>query len=453
MLKSDPQQGHFSGLTHRNADIAAILDRLRLLQPDTANATPPLERLAPYLEKLGNPHLSLPPIIHIAGTNGKGSTLAFLQSILQTAGYRVHKFTSPHLVHFNERIVVNGQDVDDPTLQDSLTRIDHILNGQPIRFFDAITLAALDIFSRHKADVILLETGLGGRLDSTNIFDAPLVCGLSAVGLDHVSVLGDTHEKIAHEKCGIAKKDTPFAIGVQENENVYSTATTTVENAKAPPTCYGQDWYYEIDKNSGKDDTAFVFNGQHQKWRLPLPNMAGLHQIQNASLALAMLEQCLEKTNWTITQDDIATGLKNTVWRGRLQALTQGPIFKHLPDNTILWLDGGHNLSAANSLAAQITAWDGPTDIIMCISKKRDVTDVLAPLYRVANSITLVPLAEYERVICDMATLQTQFAESAFTVQFAPSWQEAVIKYGQNSTRILIAGSLYLAGDVLKQHR
>ena len=439
MLKADPYQGAFSGMTHRDPQIADCLDRLRLLQPDAPSTVPPLQRIEKYLAKLGNPHLNMPPVIHIAGTNGKGSTLAFVQAILEAADLRVHKFTSPHLVHFNERIVLTGQDIDDDALLSVLTDVEHVIEGDTIRFFDAISIAAFLAFSRVPADVVLLETGLGGALDTTNIFDAPLVSALSTVSLDHTQVLGDTYEKIATEKCGIAKQNRPFIVGYQEKDSVYNIAKTAAPSAQ----CYGDNWQV-----SAKNDQLHYASANHD-WQLPLPHMTGQYQVYNAGLAIAITEQI---HNFNISKSHIVDSLKNARWRGRLQQLKSGPVFQHLSENTTLWLDGGHNASAAQMMADHIKNWDGATEVVLCLSKKRDIEDIIAPFYNTAHSVTLVPLADYERVICSLSDLQDLFRNSDRSLRFAPSWQEAVQKLAPNANRILIAGSLYLAGNVLKDH-
>ena len=439
MLNADPYQGAFSGMTHRDPRIADCLDRLRLLQPDAPSIVPPLQRIEKYLKKLDNSHLNMPPVIHIAGTNGKGSTLAFIQAILEAAGLRVHKFTSPHLVHFNERIVLAGEDIDDDTLHTVLTDVEQVIEGDTIRFFDAISIAAFLAFSRTPADVVLLETGLGGALDPTNIFDVPLASALSTVSLDHTQVLGDTYEKIATEKCGIAKQNSPFIVGYQEKDSVYNIAKTTSPTAQ----CFGDNWQVSV-----TDDQLHYTSAEHD-WQLPLPHMTGQYQVYNAGRASAITEQL---SDFNISKTHIADGLQNARWRGRLQQLKSGPVFQHLSDNTTLWLDGGHNASAAQMMAEHIKNWDGNTDVVLCLSKKRDVEDIIAPFYDTAHSVTLVPLDEYERVICSLSDLQDVFRNDTRKLCFAPSWQEAVKKLAPNANRILIAGSLYLAGNVLKDH-
>ncbi|TVQ82618.1 MAG: bifunctional folylpolyglutamate synthase/dihydrofolate synthase [Micavibrio sp.] len=445
MSPTDPNAA-FSGLTHRNAEISGILDRLRILQPQEIATRDPKERMLPLLEKLGNTHLKLPPVIHIAGTNGKGSVLAYLQAVFEAAGHPVHKFTSPHLVHFNERIVTAGKDIDDPLLKESLTAAETAINGQEIRFFDAITLAAFYAFARIPADVLLLETGMGGRLDSTNIFDAPLCTALSAVSLDHTSVLGNTHEEIARTKSGIAKPDIPFLIGAQENSSVYDIASREAAARGAVPLCAGRDWMVS------EENGLIKFSGTAHQWQMPRPAMAGTFQIQNAGLALAMLEQIALGKKFYFTEQALTAGLQNAKWRGRLQRITAGPELAHLPENAALWLDGGHNASAAQMLASEIQKWDKPADVILALSRKRDFREILTPLYKAARSITLVPLENYEQALYDLADLQALIAETDFKTGFAPSWREALRSLAPQAENILIAGSLYLAGDVLKEH-
>lgn len=444
MSPTDPNAA-FSGLTHRNTEIAACLDRLRLLQPQEMIAAPAKKRMLPLLKKMGDPQLAAAAVIHVAGTNGKGSVLAYLQAVFEAAGYDVHKFTSPHLVHFNERIVLAGEDISDELLLESLLATEQAVNGESIRFFDAVTLAALYAFACVPADIVLLETGMGGRLDSTNIFDAPLCAALSAVSLDHTGVLGTTHEEIATTKCGIAKPDKPFVIGRQEKHGIYDLAIRLAQEYGAFAACHGRDWQVSA------WDGLLSFKGMHKEWLLPRPQMAGAYQLDNAGLALAILEQILQTGAYDIAEGDIAAGIQNAQWRGRLQRIVKGPVFDGLASGTKLWLDGGHNGSAARMLADEIGKWEKPTDIVLALSRKRDYTEVLTPLYETARSITLVPLKNYEQVLYSLPDLQELTAGTDFNLRFAPSWQDAVrnLSGGDN---ILIAGSLYLAGDVLKEH-
>jgi dihydrofolate synthase/folylpolyglutamate synthase len=442
---TDPNAA-FSGLTHRNTDIAACLDRLRLLQPLEMISAPAKQRMLPLLNKMGDPQLAIAPVIHVAGTNGKGSVLAYLQAVFEAAGYDVHKFTSPHLVHFNERIVLAGEDISDELLLDALQATEKAVNGENIRFFDAATLAALYAFACVPADIVLLETGMGGKLDSTNIFDAPLCAALSTVSLDHTGVLGTTHEEIATTKCGIAKPDKPFVIGRQEKDSVYDLAIRLAQENNALPYCYGRDWQIS------EQDGLLSFKGRYREWVLPRPQMAGAYQVENAGLALAMLEQILEKNSYDIAAGDVAAGIRQAQWRGRLQRIVNGPLCEILGKGEKLWLDGGHNGSAARMLAEEIKKWDKPTDIVLALSRKRDYNEVLTPLAQAARSVTLVPLKNYEQALYDLPDLQKLDTDKSFDLHFAPSWQDAVRHLAGGDGNILIAGSLYLAGDVLKEH-
>lgn len=444
MSPTDPNAA-FSGLTHSNPDIAACLDRLRLLQPAEMISAPAKTRMLPLLKKMGDPQLAIAPIIHVAGTNGKGSVLAYLQAVFEAAGYDVHKFTSPHLVRFNERIVLAGEDINDELLLDALLAAEQAIGGETIRFFDAVTLAAIYAFACVPADIVLLETGMGGKLDSTNIFDAPLCAALSAVSLDHTGVLGTTHEEIATTKCGIAKPDRPFIIGRQEKDSVYELAIRLAQEYGAVTSCYGRDWQIS------EQDGLLFFKGQYKEWLVPRPQMSGAYQLDNAGLALAMLEQILQTDAYDITAGDIAAGIRDAKWRGRLQRLHSGPVFSHLPANAQLWLDGGHNGSAARMLAEEIGKWEQPTDVVLALSRKRDYREVLMPLAKAARSITLVPLKNYEQVLYNLPDLQVLATETDFPLRFSPSWQDAVCNL-PGGGNILIAGSLYLAGDVLKEH-
>jgi len=274
-----------------------------------------LERCLALLQKLGNPHLHIPPVIHLAGTNGKGSTLAFIKQILEDNGYSVHRYTSPHLVRFNERIELHGTQINDDCLADALTEVLNINNGESITAFELITCLAFMLFSRYPADFTLLETGMGGRLDATNVIQSPLITGITSISLDHQAELGGTLAAIAFEKAGIIKHGIPVVVPIDMDAAAYKTIEAVA---------------------AGKDALCIPAT-KHLATQVGLH---GEHQRMNAAIALAMLEQA------GILCTNIDASLQKVLWPGRLQCLT-------LQTGT-LWLDGAHNEAGAIALARSL---------------------------------------------------------------------------------------------------
>jgi dihydrofolate synthase / folylpolyglutamate synthase len=393
---------------HARSDDPAVqaqLDRFAQLSPGRDILG--LERIVGLLATLGNPQDRLAPIFHVAGTNGKGSTCAFLRAILEAAGKTVHVYTSPHLVRFNERIRVAGKLIDDedlaPLLSEVLNRAEAYTIGPS--FFEATTAAALLAFSRTPADYCVIEVGLGGRLDATNVI-TPLVCGIAQVGIDHQAFLGETLAEIAGEKAGIAKSGVPLICLSQPSEATARIEAVTA-GAGAPLLLEGRDWL--------PDETL-------------APSMAGTHQMRNANLAAQMAEQA------GIAEDAIRAGVASARWPARLQKLAPGPLTgaKHV------WIDGAHNPAAAAVLAAELAA--NPRHLILGILANKDAEGIIAPLAAHALSLTFVPVPHHDSH--DPAALAARWGGKA-----AASLVQALA--GIDDT-ILIVGSLYLAGDALR---
>lgn len=307
------------------------------------------------LRRFNNPQEGLPPTIHIAGTNGKGSTTAMLRAMLEAEGYSVHAYTSPHLVRFNERIVLAGREIADDLLETLIDEAVQLNNDAPITFFEITTAIAFAAFSRIKADILLLETGLGGRLDSTNMIPKPIVSVITKISLDHTEFLGSTYQEIAKEKAGIMKYDTPCIVGIQSPEALesgvmYSFVDRAVET-KSPLICAPQDWSCEP---ATSNQMRFTINGVVHDL-LPRPNLLGVHQIENAGAALATLETI--KGQFPVSLENRAKGLTNIRWPGRLERITSGPLATLLHGDWELWVDGGHNDSAGQALGAQAQNW------------------------------------------------------------------------------------------------
>jgi dihydrofolate synthase / folylpolyglutamate synthase len=398
------------------------------------------------LAALGHPEQKLPPVVHVAGTNGKGSTLAFLRAALEAAGFSAHVYTSPHLVRFNERIVAAGRIVDNATLAEILTACELANGGAPITFFEITTVAAFVAFARTRADYALIEVGLGGRLDATNLVERPAVTAITPVSLDHQHYLGTTLDAIAGEKAGILKPGVTGVIGPQPPEAMAAIARRAGA-IKAPLYRHGTEWFVERAGN------RLRYRGRSGTHELPLPNLEGAHQIDNAGLALA----CLEILDAVPLYDDaVRRGLINARWPARLQRLTHGPLVETLPPGTELWLDGGHNPAAGEALAQMAEGWrDKPLGLVVGMLDSKDSAAFLAPLARHVAALRTVTLPG-EHAFVAPATLAAQAAEHGIA-DAAPAADTANAVASLAATlaapaRILICGSLYLAGAVLAEN-
>jgi dihydrofolate synthase/folylpolyglutamate synthase len=360
------------------------------------------------LDRLGRPQDALPPVFHIAGTNGKGSTVAFLRAAIEASGGSVHAFTSPHLVRFNERIRIAGRLVDDEALAALLDEVLDAGEGIGPSFFEVATAAALLAFARVPADAVILEVGLGGRLDATNVVDRPLVNGIASIGMDHQQFLGHTLGEIAGEKAAIAKPGVPLVSLAQPPEAEAAILRVAAERG-APLLLEGRDWHV---------DAALV------------PALPGPHQLRNANLAWAMLQS---QQAIAVPRDAFLRGLQSARWPGRFQRLAAGPV-----GNRTTWIDGAHNDDAARALAATIVDHE-PVHLIVGILANKDADAIIPPLARHALSMTFVPVPGHQHH--DPAGLAARFGGTA-----AGSLEQALD--GVPGPR-LVAGSLYLAGEAL----
>ena len=388
--------------------VQAQLDRLSLLSPGGDRLG--LDRIARLLDRLGRPQDSLPPVFHVAGTNGKGSTCAFLRAAIEASGRTVHMFTSPHLVRFNERVRIAGRLIDDALLADLLGEVLNASDDIEPSFFEATTAAAFLAFARAPADAAIIEVGLGGRLDATNVIERPLVCGIAAVGMDHQQFLGLTLAEIAGEKAGIAKHDVPLVVLAQPDEGEAAILRVAGERG-APVLLEGREWSIDPTLRS---------------------SLLGEHQVRNANLAWQMIQR---QDRLPIGRASFLSGLTSARWPARFQELAPGP----LTGTAETWLDGAHNVEAAQALA-KLLADHGPKHIVLGILANKDVAaivDVLAPH---ALSLTFVPVPDHEHH--DPADLAARFDGRA-----ASSLREALAHL---PTPRLIAGSLYLAGEALR---
>jgi dihydrofolate synthase / folylpolyglutamate synthase len=414
----------------------AILTRLLELHPKIIDLS--LDRMHRILARLGHPERSMPPVIHIAGTNGKGSTQALLRAMLEAAGLKVHAYTSPHLVRFHERIRVAGELIAEEQLSALLEECEAANSGEPITFFEITTAAALLAFARTPADYLLLEVGLGGRLDATNVIENPKACAITSIGLDHQQYLGETIDLIAREKAGIIKRGVPCVVG-QMPEAARSAIEDVAKGIRAPLAIAGQDWDCFVQNG------RMVFQDGEGLLDLPLPKLHGPHQIGNAGNAVALV-RALEDNR--ITEDHIARGLQTVEWPARMQRLKGGALSNHVDE---LWLDGGHNADAGVILAETLRVMQKkPLIIIWGMLNTKDATQFFRPLASIADHvITLSIPNEPNAILADVLAETVQ--KLGTPASTATGVTDAVKKAAEiiPAARILICGSLYLAGHVL----
>lgn len=396
------------------------------------------------LGALGNPEAKLPPVVHVAGTNGKGSVIAFLRAMLEAAGHRVHVYTSPHLVRFNERIRLNGRLIEDEELAALLAEAEAANAGQPITFFEITTAAAFLAFARHPADVLLMETGLGGRLDATNLVARPALTVLTPISLDHQDYLGETVEEIAREKAGILKAGVPCVVaklgrkaGSAIREQAFQVGASVHEE--------GDEWF------ATKLPGGFALHEGNLTRRFPEPALAGPHQIRNAAQAVVCLDHLRDLV---VPPAAIALGLKSVTWPGRLQHIPDGPLAGLLPEGWELWLDGGHNPAAASMLVLQARAWKGmPLHLVVGMTRPRDPGDFLEAFGGRAASLQAVPIPGQARAIPpeDLVAASRVRAIPAETAPDLPTALSRIAAQGGKPARVLVCGSLYLVGEALER--
>ena len=390
---------------------------------------------------LGNPEKSLPKVVHIAGTNGKGSTIAFLKSICELAGLTAHCYTSPHLIRFTERISIAGSHIKEETLTDVLKECEAANAGNAITLFEITTVAAFLAFSRQRADITLIETGLGGRFDSTNIFEKPALTIITPVSMDHMAWLGHTIADIAFEKAGILKSGVTGVIGPQLPD-AHAVIAERAKEVGANIITHGKDWDFQ---NCGD---GFLLKMNDLEITLPRPSLVGSHQTINAATA-ALAARLVPELS--ISNAAIIKGLKRTTWPGRLQKLT-GRLASRLPKGWSLWLDGGHNTAAANALATVASRWqDQPLHIIFGFLDSRDPRAFLKPLADYAKTLQAIAVPGEESSLTT-ASITKAARESGIVATEATDFITAIDKIALSSDktgRILICGSLYLAGAVL----
>jgi dihydrofolate synthase / folylpolyglutamate synthase len=419
-----------------------ILARLRGLHPRAIDLS--LARIERLLAALGHPEQRLAPVVHIAGTNGKGSTLAMLDAMLHRDGRRVQRYISPHLVHFNERFLFDGRPIEEAELALVLEQAEQVNGGQAITEFEITTAAAFVAFARRPAEVLLIETGLGGRLDATNVIARPRLTALTPISLDHQGFLGDSLGQIAFEKAGILKPGVPCVVGPQPAE---ALAVIEARAAKigAPLQLHGRDW------RAWRAGDRLIVETGGAALELPLPVLAGGHQIDNAGLAVTC---ALALGDLAPGRDAIAVGLRTARWPARLQHLTCGPLPGLLPPGWQLWLDGGHNPAAGLALADTLKDRDArPWHLIVGMLKTKDQRGFLAPLAPLVRSIRTVPVPD-EPASWDPVAAADWLRSLGTDAAAADSVDAALGTLARvpQPARVLICGSLYLAGHVLRDN-
>jgi dihydrofolate synthase/folylpolyglutamate synthase len=412
----------------------AILQRLQTLYPKLIDLS--LGRVQRLLAAAGHPERHVPPVIHVAGTNGKGSTCAFVRAIGEAAGWRVHVTTSPHLVRLNERFRIAGRLVDDETLAATLEELERINAGAPITLFEVLAAAGYLMFSRVPADLCVVEVGLGGRYDATNVIDAPACAVITSLSLDHQDFLGDTVERIAWEKAGIMKPGRPVVTGVH-GESVMAVLRACAAESGARLLTRGVDWHIAV------RDGELRYQDEVGALTLPLPGLPGVHQIDNAGLAVAAV-----RAAELAVPDAAYAGIAAAAWPGRLQPL-QGHLSRLLPAGFSLWLDGGHNPGASAVLAAQLRDWaDQPVYLVVGMKQSKDVAGFLAPLLPRAAGVWAV--AEQRQHLA--LPVEGVIAASGGVALAGPDLAGALAQIAERPAgRVLICGSLYLAGEALRQ--
>lgn len=416
----------------------SILERMMSLHPKIIDLT--LGRVQHLLDALGNPEKRLPPVIHLAGTNGKGSTLAMIRAGLESDGERVHAYTSPHLARFHERIVLAGEVISEECLAEVLAECEAANGDNPITYFEITTVAALLAFSRVDADYVLLETGLGGRLDATNVVETPRLCVITPISIDHQQYLGETLAEIAGEKAGILKNGV-YCIVAPQLDAALEVIEFKAAEAGAALLIHGQHWQVR------EENDRLVFQDENGLIDLPMPTLIGAHQVQNAGTAIATL-RALGKSDAMCE-----AAITNAVWPARLQRLRTGPLFD-LAGHAELWLDGGHNAAAGTALAEALGRLsEKPTYLVCGMLNTKDITGYLSPLSKVATKLYGVSIPGESATLSAAETVNAATA-IGLSAKESPDVQTAIqaITATDPAARILICGSLYLAGRVLQEN-
>lgn len=431
----------------------ALLAEMMLLHPKLIDLS--LGRVERLLAKLGHPERKLPPVVHIAGTNGKGSVTAYLRAIVEAAGKRAHAYTSPHLVRFHERIALatpqgKARAIDEDSLVDVLMRVREVNDGDDITQFEITTAAAFLAFSETPADVLLLEVGLGGRLDATNVIADPALTVITPISMDHAEKLGPTLAKIAAEKAGILKRGAPSVIS-QQSDEVLAVIEARARTVGAPLSVWGRD--FDAYEQGGR----LIVQLNDRLLDLPLPALIGRHQIINAGTAVAAALILNERVpGLAIDERAIEVGLRTVEWPARMQRLISGPLPRMLGDDVELWLDGGHNPAAGDMIADTLAALDEkspkPVYLVVGMMGQKDALGFLAPFRGLVRAIYTVPIPgahEAPHSQENLAEIARGAGIQAVDRENVIDAMQTIAALPKGPKRVLICGSLYLAGHVL----
>lgn len=433
---------------------AQIIEELMTLHPKGFDLS--LERITRLLERLGNPHLRLPPVIHVAGTNGKGSVVAFSRALLEAAGLSVHVHISPHLVNWNERYRIGvkggpGRLVEDAMFADALRRVAEANGGEKITVFEILTAVTFVLFSEQPADVAIIEVGLGGRFDATNVIPKPAVSVIMPISLDHTAYLGDRVELIAAEKAGIMKRGQPVVIGHQEFEAARDVLIETAERLGCPLSVFGQDFlaYEEMGR--------LIYQDENGLSDIPLPRLPGRHQYGNAAAAI----RAVRAAGFDVTEAMMEKAMQSVEWAGRLQRLNEGHLVDMAPRGSEIWLDGGHNPGAGEVIAEAMAGFEERTSrplyLVIGMINTKEPVGYFAAFKDLARRVFTVPIINSDAAI-DPVALAVYAGEAGLEASAVSGVREALVaiaadlKPGEAAPRILIGGSLYLAGDVLQEN-
>ncbi|RLQ89639.1 bifunctional folylpolyglutamate synthase/dihydrofolate synthase [Notoacmeibacter ruber] len=429
------------------------IERLMGLHPKGFDLS--LDRILRLMERLGNPHLRLPPVIHIAGTNGKGSAAAFCRALLEEAGLSCHVHISPHLVRWHERFRLGarggGKLVDDDTLADALERVAEANGGEHITVFELLTATMFVLFPEHPADVAIIEVGLGGRFDATNIIPRPATSLIMPVALDHTAWLGDRVELVAAEKAGIIKPGCPVVIGFQMQDAARDVLVETAERLECPVSVYGQDFV------AFPDQGRFVYQDGDVLFDLSMPRLLGRHQLANAAAAIA----AVRSAGFDIGHGAVDRAMQSVQWPARMQRLSRGDLVELAPDNSEIWLDGGHNPAAGQAVAEELAARneidDRPVFLIAGMIDTKDQTNYFRQFTGLVKRVFTVPVPDSDASVPNDALAARAIeaglpAEPIHSVANALKLLSANQEPHDTAPRILICGSLYLAGAVLKEN-
>jgi dihydrofolate synthase/folylpolyglutamate synthase len=428
--------------------LADVIARLSALHPSTIDLS--LDRINRLLARLGHPERRLPPVIHVAGTNGKGSTIAYLRAMLEAANLRVHVYTSPYLVRINEcyRLgrIGGGVLVDDNELQAALERCEKANAGEPITVFESKTAAAFCLFADHPADVVLLEVGLGGRLDATNVIERPLACVITLIGMDHMEFLGNTLASIAGEKAAIIKRGVPV-ISAEQADEAMAVIESQASRMRAPLFAANQQWHVGVERG------RLVYQDDRGLMDLAAPKLFGRHQFGNAGLAIATLRA---SETFKIGQAGFEAGIVGAEWPARMQRLSSGRLLELAPAGAELWLDGGHNADGGRVAAAALGDLEErvPRQLVIVAGMmgNKDAGGFLANFAGQTRHIITVPIPETENAM-PPERLADAARQLGMRVEIADSVEAALRSLAklayETPPRILITGSLYLAGHVL----